>query len=149
VHEEAAQHLLVAHEAGEALDVGGVVDVVALPVEAHQEVVTDDARGDLALARVEAESREDAVRDRHAAFGMAFDAARLGDIVQEQDGVEERRGLGTEDDLAVLLLDEGFARIDAVELAQAAQGVHVGGPAVVELELHQAAASPANSGTRR
>ena len=101
-------------------------------------MVPDDAGRDLALAGVEAEPLEDPVRDRHAAFGMALDAAGLGDIVQEQDGVEQRRRLGTQHDLAVFLLHQRLAGVDTVELTQAAQGMHVGRPAMVELELHQA-----------
>ena len=138
VREEAAQDLLVAHQPGEAIDVGGVVDVVTLPVESHHEVVADDAGRDLALPGVETEPLEDAVRDRHAALGMAFDAAGLGDVVQEQDGVKQRRRLGTEHDLAVFLLHQRLAGVDAVEFTQAAQGMYVGRPAMVELELHQA-----------
>jgi hypothetical protein len=62
----------------------------------------------------------------------------LGDVVQEQDGVEQRRRLGTQHDFAVFLLHQRLAGVDAVELTQAAQGMHVGRPAMVEFELHQA-----------
>ena len=138
VDEETAQDLLVAHEPGETFDIGGIVDVVTLPIEAHHQVVPDDPGRDLAFAGIEAEPLKDPVRDRHAALGMALDAAGLGDVVQEQDGVEQRRRLGAEHDLAIFLFHQRLTGVDAVEFTQAAQGMHVRRPAVVELELHQA-----------
>ena len=58
MHVQMAQHLLVADQAGEAFDVGGIVDVVTLPVEAHHQVMADDAGRDAALAMVEAQALE-------------------------------------------------------------------------------------------
>ena len=111
---------------------------MALPVKTHHEVVADDTGGDFTLPCIEAQAFQYLIGDGHTARGMAFDAAGLGDIVQEQNGVEQRRGFGTEDDLAVALIDVRLAGINRVQFHQAAERVYVGCPAVVEFELHEA-----------
>ena len=138
MHEEAAQDLLVAHQPSEAVDIGRVVDVVALPVKTHHEVMADDAGGDFALTRIEAEALKDLIGNGHASFCMALDPAGLGDVMKEEDRVEKRRGLGAEDDGAIALIDVRLAGVDCIQFHQAAQRMHVGRPAMVEFELHEA-----------
>jgi hypothetical protein len=89
---------------------------VTLPIEAHHKVVTDDACDDLPLTRIEAEALQDLVGDRNAPFGVAFDAAGLGDIVQEENRIEQRRGLGAEDDGTIALIDVRLAGVNRIQL---------------------------------
>ena len=88
MHEQTPQDLLIAHQAGEAVDISRVVDIVPLPIKTHDEVMADDAGSDFTLTCIEAQTLEDLVGDGHATFRMAFDAAGLSDVMQEQDGVE-------------------------------------------------------------
>ena len=138
MHEQTPQDLLVAHQAGEAVDISRVVDIVPLPIKTHDEVMADDAGSDLPLPRIEAKTFQHLVGDGHTAFRMAFDAAGLGDVMHEQDGVEQRRSFGTEDDRAVALIDVRLAGVNRIQFHQAAERMHVGRPTVVEFELHEA-----------
>ena len=77
--------------------------------------MTDDTGGDFTLPRIEAQAFQHLVGDGHTALRMAFDAAGLSDVMQEQDGVEQRRGLGTEDNLAVALIDVCLAGVNRIQ----------------------------------
>ena len=77
-------------------------------------MVANDRSSDLTFAGVEAQALQDDLGNGDAPFGMSGDAARLGDIVQEKDGVEERGCLRAQDDLAVAPIDLGLTFVNLV-----------------------------------
>jgi hypothetical protein len=54
MHEQTPQDLLVAHQAGETVDVSRVVDIMPLPVKAHHKVMPDNTGSNFTFTGVEA-----------------------------------------------------------------------------------------------
>ena len=128
----------VAERFGETRDVGRVIKVMALPINAHDEVVADDGLGQPPLGGTVAQAREHRLGGGRTALGMSMDALRLTQVVEEQRRIKQR---GVRSGLKHPAVPRrlGLRGLeDLVELEQAAQRMDVGRPTVIELELDQA-----------
>ena len=132
------QALGVADKFGKGSGGLGVIDIPLLPEACHREMIFDREQHELAALVRNAETLQQGTSEANAAFGMALDGFGLADVVEQECEIQQR-WIGAFVEGGAILEGDGFGLGEhAVEFADRAERMHIGGVAMVILVLDQA-----------